>query len=363
MTPSSIFLGSAKIVRFINVDSMRAHCVSTKAFTSAALLVACWACFATEASAIDCSKATGIVDKAICGSETLRQADAGLSDFYFATLRKLEGARHQLLLDSQRLWLAERDRDCREHVESCVAQSIAARQNAIAVCFADGAEAVGSETAASVPSCPYYLHRECPAIQAIGSPGLKAYPFLVEKLVSDAQKAASSFDCVPDPDAPYDPSDNEETINHSIVTERPGLVCVDEKEDGYYAGAAHPFASEKLECFDTALQAKIELRTVFPTLIAGSPDLDAMIALLDGHLVLDCCGIDATDQGTFTDLGLQNPAPSGWAVSDSGDLMLGFEYSAFGRAYQATAIVPRAAFIDLAAPKYRPFFVAARAAK
>ena len=88
-----------------------------------------------------------------------------------------------------------------------------------------------------------------------------------------------------------------------------------------------------------------------------------MSTTLCSLLVLDCCGIDATDEGTFADLGVEKPAPSGWAVNDAGDLMLGFEYSAFGRAYQATAIAPRTGFIDHAAPKYRPFFVAAPAAR
>ena len=49
-----------------------------------------------QASALDCTKATRAVDKAICGSESLRKADASLSDLYFAMLLKLEGARHQL---------------------------------------------------------------------------------------------------------------------------------------------------------------------------------------------------------------------------------------------------------------------------
>jgi uncharacterized protein YecT (DUF1311 family) len=111
---------------------------------------------------MDCGRATTIVDKAICASESLRQADAVLSDFYFATLRNIEGARHQLLIASQRLWLAERDRDCRENVESCVTQSIAARQTAIAVCFADGSQTPAARAAAEVTSCPYYLHREMP---------------------------------------------------------------------------------------------------------------------------------------------------------------------------------------------------------
>ena len=56
---------------------------------------------------------------------------------------------------------------------------------------------------------------------------------------------------------------------------------------------------------------------------------------------------------------MDDPAPSGWAVNDHGELILAFEYSAFGRSFQATATVPRAAFIDRIVEKYRPVFVPA----
>ena len=154
------------------------------------------------------------------------------------------------------------------------------------------------------------------------------------------------FDCEADPEATYKPSDNDQLVNYSIVTERPGLVCVDESEDGYYAGAAHPYAQENIECFDTGTHAAIEFQTVFPALTSGSPALAAMMKLVDGHLELTCCDSDATKEGTFADIGMDDPAPSGWAVNDDGDLILAFEYSAFGRSFQATATVPRAAFID-----------------
>jgi uncharacterized protein YecT (DUF1311 family) len=312
--------------------------------------------FVSQASAIDCAKAASAVEKAICGSESLRKADATLRDLYFAVLRKLEGARHQLLIDSQRQWLSDRDQECGEDTDSCVAQAIATRQSVIEVCFAGSSEPEAAGAAAAI-SCPYYLHRECPMQQANGSPRLSAYPFLVEKLIAYMEKSASYFDCEADPEATYDPSQNEQTVNYSIVTERPGLVCVDESEDGYYAGAGHPFAQGNMECFDTATHAKIEFQTVFPALAAGSPELDKIIALVDGHLELGCCGNDATNEGTFADLGKEGDAgPTGWAVNDAGDLILAFAYSAFGRSFQATATVPRAAFIDLVAAKYRSVF-------
>jgi uncharacterized protein YecT (DUF1311 family) len=313
--------------------------------------------FVSQASAIDCARATTAVEKAICGSEALRKADAALSDLYFAVLGKLEGARHQLLIDSQREWLSDRDQDCADDTDSCVAESIATRQSVIDVCFADGIQAkvAGSDEI----SCPYYLHRECPAQQADGSPRLNAYPFLVEKLVGYMEKSGSYFDCEADPEATYKPSDNDQTVSYSIVTERPGLVCVDESEDGYYAGAAHPYAQENIECFDTGTHAKVGFKTVFPALTSGSSALAAMMKLVDGHLELTCCDSDATKEGTFADIGMDDPAPSGWAVNDDGALILAFEYSAFGRSFQATATVPRPSFIDLVAPKYRPVFVPA----
>jgi uncharacterized protein YecT (DUF1311 family) len=315
--------------------------------------------FVSQASAIDCAKAATVVEKAICGSEALRKADAVLSDLYFSILGKLEGARHQLLIDSQRAWLSDRDQDCADDTDSCVAESIATRQSVIEVCFADGTQAKAA--GAAEISCPYYLHRECPTQQADGSPRLNAYPFLVEKLAGYMEKSASYFDCEADPEATYKPSDNDQLVNYSIVTERPGLVCVDESEDGYYAGAAHPYAQENIECFDTGTHAAIEFQTVFPALTSGSPALAAMMKLVDGHLELTCCDSDATKEGTFADIGMDDPAPSGWAVNDHGELVLAFEYSAFGRSFQATATVPRASFIDQVVEKYRPLFVPAPA--
>ena len=55
--------------------------------------------FPSQASAFDCATTTGPVDKAICGSESLRKPCLA-SDLYFADCRRRW--RHQLLIDSQR---------------------------------------------------------------------------------------------------------------------------------------------------------------------------------------------------------------------------------------------------------------------
>ena len=79
-----------------------------------------------------------------------------------------------------------------------------------------------------------------------------------------------------------------------------------------------------------------------------------MMKLVDGHLELTCCDSDATKEGTFADIGMDDPAPSGWAVNDDGALILAFEYSAFGRSFQATATVPRAVIHRLGGAEISP---------
>ena len=151
-------------------------------------------------------------------------------------------------------------------------ESTATRQRVRDACFAVWDPGTGRRS--DEISCPYYLHRECPAQQADGSPRLNAYPFLVEKLVGYMEKSGSYFDCDADPEATYKPSDNDQSVNYSIVTERPGLVCVDESEDGYYAGAAHPYAQENIECFDTGTNGKVGFN-ILPALKSGSAALAA----------------------------------------------------------------------------------------
>ena len=138
---------------------------------------------------------------------------------------------------------------------------------------------------------------------------------------------------------------------------------MDESQDGYYAGAAHPYAQENIECFDTGTHAEIEFQTVFPALTSGSPALAATMKLVDGHLELTCCDSYATNEGTFADIGMDNPAPSGWAVNDRGELILAFEYSAFGRSFQATATGSARRDRMTGCAEYRPLFVPVLAAQ
>jgi hypothetical protein len=232
--------------------------------------------------------------------------------------------------------------------------------------FLIAATSIGATAEAQAPVCTedgklcsYYSHPYCPALDAKGSPDLRRYPFLVDQLVETVKSMGADMDCeIDESGSDGSPPAAEVQIIYTVITQRPGLVCIDDRRDGIGNGAAHPFSSERLACYDPTSQAKITFETVFPSMTPGTPAFDGMIAQIDGHLALSCCDEPASD-GSFAELYRDDPLPDGWAVDDAGNLVLGFTYSAFGRSYIATATVERASIIDAVAPDYRSFFVAA----
>ena len=310
-----------------------------------------WCCSSLPASAMDCTKASTETEKTICASDSLKAGDKRLGEIYGKALKGLSGDRRQLLIDSQRNWLTTRDSDCADQAEDCLADLMTSRIDEIAVCFAGSEPPSGKAVAA----CPYFLHRGCPALEASGSPGFSAYPVVLGRLVSVVRSASEDFSCDEE-----EKDRNMRTDKATIVTERPGLVCFRLASESDFAGAAHPSSAERMECDDLATNEPIDFQTVFPTLTEGSDALDGLLAAVNGHLTLDCCDDAATSEGTFDDIGLTGQAPSGWAVADNGNLIVDFEYNAYGRTFLATATVARAGFIDLADPAYKAIFVPAR---
>lgn len=76
-------------------------------------IVACTLALAATASAapsIDCIKATNLAEKAICEDWRLRWSDRQLSRLYSLARKQTSEARRSALIDSQRGFLAERDR-------------------------------------------------------------------------------------------------------------------------------------------------------------------------------------------------------------------------------------------------------------
>jgi uncharacterized protein YecT (DUF1311 family) len=63
-----------------------------------------------SAFAIDCPRASTMVEKAICGDPTLKAEDAALSAVYFRLLGSIKDKKvHDLLIFSQRRWLSARE--------------------------------------------------------------------------------------------------------------------------------------------------------------------------------------------------------------------------------------------------------------
>ncbi|MEO5808209.1 lysozyme inhibitor LprI family protein [Devosia sp.] len=314
------------------------------------LFAAMW--FAAPAMALDCTRASTPVDHAICDTPALKAADARLGKVYFATLKGLAGVNHDLLIESQRLWLTNREEECVDDVAACVAKSIDERLDAIAVCYAGQP---GTTTA-----CSYFTQTTCPTLVGLGWPGMGKYPFLIDTMTSELKHAIDEFDCITDPEIGADASQDSETQTLDLVGERPGLVCLNKQVDGYYSGAAHPFHGEVLQCYETATGQLLPFETVFPKVTAGSDQLQKIRDSIDGELTTTCCDGDITDALTFAEIYTDQTMPNGWATDASGALQLGFEYPAFGRSFQAIATVPRDAFIDAVAPAYRKYFTPAQ---
>lgn len=93
----------------------------------------------SSSSAMDCGRATTSVEVAICANETLKSEDARLSQQYFAVLEKAKAngalydddSRHNLLIKSQREWLAQREEACggmaRDQIGGCIADFLRSR--------------------------------------------------------------------------------------------------------------------------------------------------------------------------------------------------------------------------------------------
>ena len=139
-----------------------------------------WCCASLPASAMDCAKASTETEKSICGSDRLKASDKRLGEIYGKALKGLTDDRRQLLVDSQRNWLSTRDSDCADQPESCLTDLRTRRIDELTACFTGGKPPSGK----AVATCPYFLHRGCPALEVSGSPGFSAYPVVLDRLVS-----------------------------------------------------------------------------------------------------------------------------------------------------------------------------------
>lgn len=305
------------------------------------------------ASARDCGRAVSAQDLAICGSPALLAKDDALSRTYFDTLRLLKGERHDLLLASQREWLKQRDASsCAEPLETCIAQRIDARRRFVAACF-QGEDIPLAQSRADI-TCPYYHHAGCPTLDMTGSAGLAHHPFLIKSAVDALKKSLNAFDCTPDTGSGGSRESNMESIDEALILERPGFVSVESLEAFCARGAIHCYSTEGLDTYDLASSRVITIEQLLPGYTQDGP-LDAKIRdVLDGHLEKPCCEQDDPKKDTsFSDLNGVAPVPSGWTVTDRGDLKLGYTYIALGRTYLATGVVPRSAVIDAVDPRFR----------
>jgi uncharacterized protein YecT (DUF1311 family) len=94
----------------------------------------------TPAQAIDCKKASGKIEFAICADEALGRKDAELAEKYFALARRISqesaGFERKVLLGDQRDWIRRRTRECDAAepapLRDCINSSIDRRREQLA---------------------------------------------------------------------------------------------------------------------------------------------------------------------------------------------------------------------------------------
>ena len=96
----------------------------------------------SPASAIDCSRATGAVETAICADNGLRKWDERFNWGYSNLLDRLDVRQRQELIESQKLWLIGRDSLCKTKpsadLADCVSKAMIRRENELATKFSGG---------------------------------------------------------------------------------------------------------------------------------------------------------------------------------------------------------------------------------
>ena len=94
-----------------------------------------------EAFALECGRASKTwVDESLRTNDQIKDADAKMSATYFGVLKSLTGSDHELLLESQRRWLASRNELCGwpdDRSTSCLLELIKIRTDDIKIPFND----------------------------------------------------------------------------------------------------------------------------------------------------------------------------------------------------------------------------------
>jgi uncharacterized protein YecT (DUF1311 family) len=108
--------------------------ISTYAIVAAAAI--------SPASAIDCMRATGVVETAICADSGLRTADERFNRGYLDLLGRLDARQRQELIESEKVWLTGRDTLCKSApltgVAGCISDAIIRREDELAKKFSGG---------------------------------------------------------------------------------------------------------------------------------------------------------------------------------------------------------------------------------
>jgi len=100
------------------------------------------AAISSPASAIDCSRAAGVVETSICANNELKKSDERFNRDYSNLLDRVDARQRQELVESQKRWLVERNTQCKTkppaEVAGCVGKAMTKREDDLVKQFSNG---------------------------------------------------------------------------------------------------------------------------------------------------------------------------------------------------------------------------------
>jgi uncharacterized protein YecT (DUF1311 family) len=218
------------------------------------------------ASALDCSSAKTSIERAICGTSELSNADAAMAKAYSTLKSALPGDQQSLLLADQRRWLRDRDTTCGEKKDreflTCVLAETERRGWFLAgegPNRATGAPRLQPAFFQETKKGRYEINALYPHIVTPSSPAEKALNKAARKLVLDSKALGEIRDWKPAPGAPgissYD-------ATYGLTYLDPRLAGTVFTFSTYGVGAAHPNTGRESLVFDFSRGRPVTLADV-----------------------------------------------------------------------------------------------------
>jgi uncharacterized protein YecT (DUF1311 family) len=232
------------------------------------------------ASALDCSSAKTSIERAICGTSELSDADAAMAKAYETLRAALPGDQKALLLADQRRWLHDRDAICGEKNGSellgCVLAETERRRLFLAgeaLNRAVDAPRLQPAFFQEIKKGRYEINALYPHIVKPSKPAENAFNKEARDLVLSKNALGDTRASEPPPGAPgissYD-------ATYDVTYLDPRLAAVVFTISTYGAGAAHPNTGRESLVFDFSHSRRVTLADIVGTPAGAVPAISEL---------------------------------------------------------------------------------------